>query len=367
MGGRYTVEQRETQLIQDGGILDLVLGPSFFVCTGPAQDRAGREFMGRPFPDGQPDGGNPRCERRDRQANGDLTLEWWVSPESLLYGSVKNGFKAGGFNSDTSGEYDPEKIWAFALGSKNSFFDDRLVLNLEAFFYNYRDLQLVLVSGLSRRTDNADAEIGGVDLEFEAEPLPGLRLNGSASWTDPELSDYDAVDPIDVLIDIYCQSFRFCLPTDYSGQELSRAPELTLMLGGEYDFNLGRFGTLTPRVQHYWQDDTWYRSFNRTREDSGVNAPCPPEALSIRSICRPNGNLYNSAEARDLQRSYGLTDIKLSWVSPSERWRAEAFVTNVRDKVVYQNLLVGQPLLDSPQLAWYGAPRQYGFRIGVSY
>ena len=33
---------------------------------------------------------------------------------------------------------------------------------------------------------------------------------------------------------------------------------------------------------------------------------------------------------------------------------------NLEDKVVYQNLQVSTPLLDSPQFAWYGHPRIYG-------
>ena len=124
---------------------------------------------------------------------------------------------------------------------------------------------------------------------------------------------------------------------------------------------------MSPRAQYYWQDETWYRAFNRTEENSGRNAPCSPASRNIRLYCRSDGTLWSSADGRDLQDAYGLTDLKLSWRSPGERWSAEAFVTNLQDKVVYQNLLVGQPILHSPQLAWYGAPRLYGFRVGFRY
>ena len=41
--------------------------------------------------------------------------------------------------------------------------------------------------------------------------------------------------------------------------------------------------------------------------------------------------------------------------------------TNIEDEVVYQNLLVSTPILDSPQMAWYGHPRIYGFRVGFRF
>ena len=61
-----------------------------------------------------------------------------------------------------------------------------------------------------------------------------------------------------------------------------------------------------------------------------------------------------------------MTDIKLIW-RPDERWVFEAFVRNVENKVVYQNILTSTPVLDSPQFAWYGNPRVYGFRVGLRY
>ena len=38
-----------------------------------------------------------------------------------------------------------------------------------------------------------------------------------------------------------------------------------------------------------------------------------------------------------------------------------------RAALEYQNILVSTPLLDSPQMAWYGHPRIYGFRVGFRY
>ncbi len=382
LGGRYIKDYKRNNLLRDnpsGGPFNFQLS----TCRGRAEDLKGTpaprpndpDFEG---PDGVPDLGVPWCDETFRHAIGDLTLEWWPTDESLVYGKVASGFKAGGFSTSQFGGYDPEYIWSFSLGSKNRLFDDRLTLNAEAYFYHYRDMQLVLVDGLAFRTDNADAEVRGLDLEFRAEPFPGLRLNGNASYMDTEFTDYVAVDPIDVPVATSCRTilqFRFlrpeeipapgCVRTDYSGKELSRAPEWMLTLGAEYEIDLGRFGTLTPRIQYYWQDDTWYRGFNRTAADSGENTVCPVPGGN-EGACR-GGLLLNAADARDLQPAYHHTDIKLIWAPPGERWSFEAFVRNLEDKVVYQNVRVSTPLLGSPQFAWYGSPRVYGFRVGYRY
>ena len=355
------------------------------MCDGPATDVKGDFRGGLEIGDGIPDDGIPTCELTFRELVGDMTINWWPREENQLYFTVGNGFKSGGFALGESGSrvrtrtsldtYQPEHIWAFMLGSKNTFFDDRLTLNVEGYFYNYRDQQQVLVDGLSLRTDNADSEMTGIDVEFDAEPIPGLRFDGTFSWMDTEFTDYDAVDPLDVIVSSNCRAeastpgfqapFPGCTLTDYSGNELTRSPEFQYSIGAEYDIYLGRFGTLTPRVQYYWQDDTWFRPFNRTAANSGPNAPCPIPGGN-RTGCS-NGLLLGAADGRDLQASYHFTDVKLIWTSPTSNWTAEAFVQNIEDEVVYQNLLVSTPILDSPQMAWYGHPRIYGFRVGFRF
>ena len=96
-----------------------------------------------------------------------------------------------------------------------------------------------------------------------------------------------------------------------------------------------------------------------------MNTACPVPGLTTGG-CDANGKLLNAADARDLQEAYHMTDIKLI-LRPDERWAFEAFVRNLEDEVVYQNVLTGTALLDAPQMAWYGNPRVYGFRIGYRY
>ena len=137
---------------------------SWGTSSGNADGTIFEDENGNTFPkgDGIPDAGVPTCQQTFRELVGDLTLNWWPRDDNQLYFTVSNGFKSGGFALGESGQrnatdtgldtYAPEHIWAFMLGSKNTFFDDKLTLNVEGYSYNYRDQQQVLIDGLSIRT-----------------------------------------------------------------------------------------------------------------------------------------------------------------------------------------------------------------------
>ncbi len=73
-------------------------------------------------------------------------IEFDVAPRSLLYANVSTGFKAGGFFYGPPGAntYQPERVLSYVLGSKNRFLDNRLQVNAEAFYLDYRDQQVVV-------------------------------------------------------------------------------------------------------------------------------------------------------------------------------------------------------------------------------
>ena len=73
-------------------------------------------------------------------------LEYDLTPRSLLYGSVSTGFKSGGVSEvpDFPGSnqiYAPETITAYQFGNKNRFWSDRIQVNYEVFYYDYRGFQ----------------------------------------------------------------------------------------------------------------------------------------------------------------------------------------------------------------------------------
>jgi outer membrane receptor protein involved in Fe transport len=376
LGGRLIKDRKSTNLLRTN------LG-----VNGSARNRGCRGDLGEGPPAGPPIVSED-CEDTFRGRMWGSGIEWRpFGDDHMLYARLDRGYKSGGFRAGTVGRFDPEKIWAYAAGTKSEFFDQRLRINLEAFFYNYDALQLVILDGLSLRTENTDAKMYGWDLEALASPIDGLNLSAVVAFLKTRTSEYYSLDPtleapstaVDAnafrswhgqrLVlrdeaesaaeagltgDVANYATRWCKTSpsdsspvqcglipgtvggldDYSDNHLSRAPRWKVTLAGDYEIPLGRFGSLTPRVQYTWQDDTYFRAFNRDF---------------------------------DLQEDYHLTDAKVTWNSPEARWSVEAFVQNIEDEAAKQNILIGPREYGAPPFAWYNPPRFYGVQVGFKY
>jgi iron complex outermembrane receptor protein len=266
---------------------------------------------------------------------GKAGIDWFWRDGSMAYFSASRGYKAGTIETaprldpetgdptgGTIANADPEYIWAYELGSKNRFLDDRLQLNLTGFYYDYDDLQVAIVAENVIVTQNAaKATVWGFELELTALPVPELLIVANGSYLNTEFDDFIG----------FREEDRFQQPVDFSGNQLPRAPEFSGNLMAEYRWDLGRWGTLAPRVQFYASDDVYFRAAN---DDS------------------------------DKQDSYTKTDLRLAWQSEDERISLEAFADNVTDEDVIQSQVVGSSLTGWPITTALDAPRTYGVRIG---
>ena len=121
-GLRYTDETTDYQTIAD---LDTVAGyiPNFWDITGAV---------------------------KDNEYSGKLALVQKLSDRNSIYYSFSRGYKSGGYNAGYStnpeqakdSEYAAEKLNAFEIGSKLSFWQQSGSLNLAAFYYDYQDQQV---------------------------------------------------------------------------------------------------------------------------------------------------------------------------------------------------------------------------------
>ncbi len=368
LGGRLVKDEKSTWLLRtvpSGG--EDGVNSRFRGCTGSLGLTLG--------PPQRPRRVNVPCEATFRGNPWGTSIDWRpFGGDHLLYAKMDRGYKSGGFRAGTVGGYLPEEIWAYAVGTKSELFDRRLQLNLEGFFYSYDNMQLVVLDGLALRTENADARMYGWDLEAIGTPLPGLTLSAVVSFLKTETREYFSLDPAnaentferlrldsrDLADDLAAENAPGARPfealdtcfsragqpancgrltpfgglDDFSGNDLSRSPKWKFTLWAEYEIPLGHRGTLTPRIQYSWQDDTYFRAFN---------------------------------QKFDLQEAYHLTDFKLIWRSPEQIWTVEAFIQNIEDAAPKQNILVGPREFGAPPYAWYGPPRFYGMRVGYQF
>jgi outer membrane receptor protein involved in Fe transport len=119
---------------------------------------------------------------------GRAVFDYKITPDNLVYASYSRGYKSGGINPPLSPSFEvpstfrPETVNAFEIGSKNTFADGKLRLNVTAFYYQYKDLQLSRIVARTSVNDNIDANIWGVEAEAIIRPGPGWLVNLNASY-----------------------------------------------------------------------------------------------------------------------------------------------------------------------------------------
>ncbi|WP_332768889.1 TonB-dependent receptor [Phenylobacterium sp.] len=136
--------------------------------------------------------------QRSRIWTPSVNLAYELTPDSLVYVSYAEGYRAGGFASRFPGglptplpTYDPEFVAAYELGLKSAWFGRRLVLNLAAFRSDYDDIQVsAAVPNLPGFTLNlASAEITGFEAEARLQLSERLKLEVSVGRTAKQLTE----------------------------------------------------------------------------------------------------------------------------------------------------------------------------------
>jgi outer membrane receptor protein involved in Fe transport len=124
---------------------------------------------------------------------GRAVLDYQLTPDNLLYVSYSRGYKSGGINPPLSPifavneSFAPEFVNAFEVGSKNQF--GALTLNLTAFYYQYKALQLSRIVARTSVNDNVNANIWGVEAEAIIRPIRDFAVNLSFSYLNTEVSN----------------------------------------------------------------------------------------------------------------------------------------------------------------------------------
>jgi iron complex outermembrane receptor protein len=91
---------------------------------------------------------------------------------------------------------EPEKISAITLGMKSEFRDHRVRLNVEAFHYKYKNLQLQQVLTIpgggtaTRLTNAAAATMKGIDIDITAKPLHNLTVTAALEFMEGKYDDF---------------------------------------------------------------------------------------------------------------------------------------------------------------------------------
>ena len=160
------------------------------------------------------------------------------TPEYSVYGTVANGFKAGGFNPASpagSEAYGEENTWNVEAGLKTLFANGRVALNSAVFFIDWNDLQLNVpnlnVPGQIYIANVGGATSKGVEFDLTARPASGLDVFGAFGYTNATFS-----------------SGSTSVGMDVSGNDIPNTPDYTASFGIQYGRALTSAGSAYGRA-----------------------------------------------------------------------------------------------------------------------
>ena len=189
-------------------------------------------------------------------------LRWTWAPTHMVFGSIAQGHKAGGFNnanSESELTFDPETNWTYEIGSKNRF-GRALTLNGSLYYVDWSDLQgnqppaVVGISTSDIIVNLGGAKTLGVEVESVYHLTDALSIDLGGTWSDPKYKDGTkfAAGRQDTG-QIHCDGVTCPADGDISGNQIARTSKVQWSFGLNHAASLGNW-TLFSRL------DTDYRS-----------------------------------------------------------------------------------------------------------
>ncbi|MGH1372578.1 MAG: TonB-dependent receptor [Cellvibrionaceae bacterium] len=168
-----------------------------------------------------------------------VQVRWRPTDESMIFASYTEGFKSGGFGSFSSvsdgngglmpNAFDEETIDSIEIGYKSGLMDGRANLEVTAFSYEYKDLQILNFDGGAAKVENlGEVDAYGVEVSFTMALNENFRIMTSLGWLDSEASDLEKV----------CDGPT---PTSCEGTSLFWAPDTSaaMVLNGDFPMDGG--------------------------------------------------------------------------------------------------------------------------------
>jgi iron complex outermembrane recepter protein len=332
-----------------------------------------------------------------------LGLDYDVSANTMVYGYVASGFKAGGIGdvfevvNDRTGQvqrfetqFDPEQVLTYELGTKTSLFDNSLNLQGVFFFTDYKDMQYASVGSIGNverlaAIENPDGSpvldqngqpvldfqnmpviayytqnvpgstIKGIELEFDWKPYPSGRISGYVTWTDARITDdwitkwdYDPEYLFDLSYEESIDPTNTLLTTNLKSNQLAMVPKFSANLSYTHSFYLGDWGYIHSWMNVNWKDKSYNTIWNLDKHLDDMNFAVSDAAISY---------------IDDSRDAFTSVNASFKYEPMDQAWFAELFISNATDEVVqhWSNTGKGFPK------GSFGMPRYYGVRAGFNF
>ncbi len=321
----------------------------------------------------------------------EVTLTWKPVSNLTLYAAYKTGYKSGGFSDSAilsnllpasaqapDFQFKPETAKGFEIGEKAILFDHQLRLNVDAFDYQYSNVQVdffntptfdyITLNAASARTYGVEFEA-----EFAPKAAPGLTLHLDGAYDNAHYEKFLApCTPAGLTYEQGCNILRSvsaggvesyspncgnsaattCNFMDVGGRPTALAPKWTAVIGGDYT------RPISPKL----------------KLDLAMN-------VRISSSYLTNSFPSNVVEQVDRQSAYGMLDGVISLGTIDNRWTLSLIGRNLTNEFV-QTSTGGLPLsggtsgckvavcgtqLISDQLSTVLNPRTVAIQLKVAY
>lgn len=344
LGARYTREEREWSgctFVADDGTLSAFLNAQFGSTLGPGDCGTIDDDPNSPTYIFALIGGPNVNDAfhvfsntiKTNRGMGKVSLDYVVNEDVLLYGTISNGFKSGGFNganSNTTLQLQPireEVLTAYELGIKATLLEGAMQLNVTTFFYDYKDKQeqdiaVAFVGNISGLTNVPESEISGAELDMQWIPAEGWGVHLGVAILDTEITQWMAVDGA-------ASSWPTVVRRDVSGQELAQSPDLQYSVLVNYEWTVGTNNVMDAAVDVSYVDDT-----------------------------------TGGAQASDATASYSVANARVGFGSDDGRWRVLLWGRNITDEYYYPAAYTGG---NGPYIRSHGMPRTWGVSLDYKF
>ena len=257
---------------------------------------------------------------------GRVALNYQLSDSTIIFGSVNRGIKGGNWSTgvganvtEVNFRHNEEVLWSYEAGFKSDFENARL--NATVYYYDYEDYQAFSLAGGGPFIGNSDASSVGGEIELFLYPTERLDIILGTAFID---STVDRVAGANSVVG------GGTSPNDILDAEFPNAPKLSFNYLFRYNFDaLG--GNLAAQIDGVWNDD----QFLEVTNGSGT-----------------------------LQKSYNVSNARLTYTSGSDRFTVSGWVRNFTDETYKQYTL---DLGDLGATSYYAPPIMYGLTARIAF
>jgi len=296
----------------------------------------------------------PTPQTFDEEFNDDeliwtVKAGYQITPNINSYASFTHGFKAGGFNLDSTAAVlgaDPsflsEEVDAYEIGVKANLWDDRISLNVAGFFEDFSNFQVLEFTGTQFVTFNVPtAESLGVEVEGTAQVTDNLLLNGGFTYLDARYPD-DCAGEITAV-----NALALC------GNDLTNAPSVVGLLGGTYT------GDLSNNFGYFLNGQVRYEGDRRTSTQAII---LPDQADVDAALAAGTADALFDAAAPlpfDVQESTFKVNLRAGITNDDLGVSLEVWANNVTDQVT-RGVTISTPLRAGARTGFIQEPRTFG-------